>query len=371
MEEDGTPINAFGVQEPDGVRIRSRVGIGRRSQWFEAEQTRLTRIVAVKYLNPFLATSDNFRQTFLDAGRGAASIVHPCAIPIINVFSKENCIATQWCAETPLSKMEKKLDPVQTLRLGDSVLDCLALLHATGRCHGNLSPGNIFINENGRIWIGDFFQPPVMSDGGHIFMGDQRFIAPELLDGNAAANWLCDIFSLGRLLEYVEDEVSRADELNGLIRSMLAIEPAERGGSSMEVHQALKEVRRMEEVRRGLETMTNRRGKRMYRRIPAEFEVSLRKRSASPLETQTILMKTRDIGESGVFVETDDPLIVVGSIVELDFTLKGIEGNVHAFGIVRWMSSSPLPCGVGVQFVEVDQAGLARLRQFLVEKEKE
>lgn len=76
----------------------------------------------------------------------------------------------------------------------------------------------------------------------------------------------------------------------------------------------------------------------------------------------------RDIGESGVFVETDDELIVIGSILELDFTLKGVEGNVHAFGIVRWKSSPPMPRGVGVQFMEVDQAGLARLRKFLESK---
>ena len=110
------------------------------------------------------------------------------------------------------------------------------------------------------------------------------------------------------------------------------------------------------------------RRRRMYRRVPGEFDVSLRRRTATPEETAVILNRIRDIGESGVFVETDDEFIGVGSIIELDFTLKGVEGNVHAFGVVRWKSSPPLPRGVGVQFLEVDQEGLARLRRFLDSK---
>ncbi len=359
----------FDIQEPEGVRIRSRAGVGRRSQWYEAEQVRLTRTVAAKFLRPLLATSEPFRQAFINAGRQAASIVHPAAIPIINIYAQQNCIVSQWCTDKPLRELEGALDPVAVLRLGDSVMDCLASLHATGRCHGNLSPGNVFSGERGEVWIDDFFQPAVMSDKDRIFMSDQRFIAPELLTtGGTRASWVSDVFSLGRLLEYAANPEFRADEMHALFTAMQSTDPANRGETPLETHQALKRVRRLEEMRRGVDTATSRRGKRMYRRIPAEFEVALRRRSASPHETQAILMKTRDIGESGVFVETSDTLIGVGSIVELDITLKGVEGNVHAFGIVRWRSAPPLPMGVGVQFVEVDQAGLARLRQFLVKR---
>jgi hypothetical protein len=121
----------------------------------------------------------------------------------------------------------------------------------------------------------------------------------------------------------------------------------------------------MEEARSNSDSARKRRQGRKYSRVPAEFDVSLRRRSATPGETAVILNKIRDIGENGVFVETDDELLTIGSILELNFALKGAEGNVHAFGIVRWRSEPPMPRGVGVQFLEVDQEGLQKLRQFL------
>lgn len=140
-----------------------------------------------------------------------------------------------------------------------------------------------------------------------------------------------------------------------------------RGGSPGAVLEAFRRLRRLEEARIGRTSLSQRR-KRRYRRIPAAFEVPMRNVRPPPEETAVILMKTLDIGESGVFVETDDDSIGVGSILELDFALRGIEGNVHAFGVVRWRSTAPMPRGVGVQFVEVDQAGLTKLRSFLGSK---
>ncbi|MCL2001432.1 MAG: PilZ domain-containing protein, partial [Planctomycetes bacterium] len=75
--------------------------------------------------------------------------------------------------------------------------------------------------------------------------------------------------------------------------------------------------------------------------------------------------KIGNIGESGVFIETEDELLGVGSILEMDLALEGVAGSIHAFGVVRWRSTPPMPAGVGVQFVEVEQSGLAKLRRFM------
>lgn len=349
--------------DPEGLKLRSQAARGLRSVWFAAEQVRLGRLVAVKYLHPFLAKSPAFLQAFLAAGRQAAGIVHPAALPIINVYPEQHCLAAQWCRGHSLSRLPAPLSPVKTAMVGEVVLDCLSSLHATDRCHGNLSPGNLFLGEEGGIWVEDFFQPPLMLDGERIFMTERRYVAPEVVHGGCS-DWRSDVYSLGRVLAAVSDTSVRSEELGMLLDSMQADDPSHRGGSPEALLAAFRRVRRLEEVRTGQAADSVRR-KRMYRRVPAEFEVSLRRRSATPEETASILMKTRDIGESGVFVETDDDMLKVGSILELDFTLKGIEGNIHAFGIVRWKSSPPMPTGVGVQFVEVDQAGLLRLRKFL------
>lgn len=362
-EADGGSGTPPAKPEPNGLKLSFQAGQSRRSEWYAAEQVRLERLVAVKYLRPLLAESKAFLETFLEAGRQASVIVHPAALPIINVFPVQHCIAVQWCRGASLRELSDSLPPYRVATIGEVVMDCLASLHATGRHHGNISPGNVFTDDDGSVWVEDFFQPPMMHDGERMFMADQRFIAPETLH-TGFANWASDVYSLGRVLGMVVAAENPSEELGMLLDALQSEEPANRGGSPGAVLDAFRRVRRLEAVRMGRNGSVTRR-KRMYRRVPSEFAVALRRRSATPEETAGILMKIRDIGESGVFVETDDELIGVGSILELDFTLKGVEGNVHAFGIVRWRSKSPMARGVGVQFVEVDQEGLARLRRFL------
>ena len=353
-------------REPDGIRVIERVGIGRRSLWYQAEQTRLDRVVALKCLRPFLAESGQFAEAFFEAGRQAATIVHPAALPIINVFPRQYCIAVHWCGGISLKELREPLDALKAVNIAVVAMDCLSALHATDRSHGNLAPGNIFLDESGGVWLDDFFQPPVMNDGERMFRGEHRYIAPEVLS-SGATDWRSDVFSLGCTITECLAGTKCSRELVELLEFMRALDPGRRGESPAAVLSALRRVRRIEFSRQGVDTSVNRR-KRMYRRVPGEFDVSLRRRSASPGETAVILNRIRDVGESGVFVETEDEFIGIGSILELDFALKGVEGNVHAFGVVRWRSSPPMPKGVGVQFLEVDQAGLARLRRFLDNK---
>ncbi len=362
------PDSGFGVEAPDGLRLLERVGVGRRSQWFRSEQVRLNRVVALKVLRPFLGESPRFRESFLEAGRQAAAMVHPAALPIINIFPRQNALAVTWCAGAPMKERIGVLDSIHVARVGEVVMDCLSSLHATGRCHGNLSGGNIFHDDAEGVWLDDFFQPPVMADGERMFRGDYRFIAPEFF-ARGLLDWRSDIFSLGAVLAEVLTRTNAMPELLDCLERMQSLRPEDRAGSPHEVLSRFKGIRRAEEDKTGKGATIRRR--RMYRRVPGEFEVNLRRRSATPEETATILMRIRNIGESGVFVETADDLLVVGSIIELDFGLKGVEGNVHAFGVVRWKSAPPMPRGVGVQFLEVDQAGLTRLRRFLEDKEGE
>ena len=364
VEGKGRGWNAEEFREPDGFRLVERVWVGRRSQWFKAEQIRLGRFVAVKYLRPFLADSLPFRESFFEAGRQAALIVHPAALPVINVFTGHDCMAVQWAPGKSLKELGCAFESRTAALVGETVMDCLSSLHATGRCHGDIAPGNVFYDGE-RVWMDDFFQPPLLLDGDIAFSGEPVFISPEVMSG-AAGDWRSDVFSLGRLIASSLRPETATGELKTLLAIMQTENPDKRGDSPAMIREAFQRIRRLEAAKQGEAPA---RAKRMYRRVPADFDVSLRKRSATPVETAAILMRTRDIGESGVFVETDDDGLVVGSIVELDFTLRGVEGDIHAFGIVRWRSVPPQPRGVGVQFVEVDQAGLARLRRFLGRKQ--
>ncbi|MDR1612070.1 MAG: PilZ domain-containing protein [Planctomycetota bacterium] len=339
----------------DIIRMRHR---GRRSDWFEGVQTMLARTVAVKRLRVDLAAA-GFADSFIEAGRRAAEIVHPSSLPVYNVFPEQNCIVMEWCPDQSLGGKSRVLSTLDALRVGAGVFDCLAGLHATGRCHGNLFPGNVFLLPSGWIRVDDFFQP-ASGAGRPLFADDSRYVAPELLAGGCG-DWRSDLFSLGAILREALAPEAAGDRLSAAIGAFLSAAPERRGASPAAALQFFKASLRREENRLGGSTP---RPQRQYRRIPAEMSVQVKRRSATPVETAAILSKIRDIGENGVFVGVPDPL-AVGSIVELDFELRGDYGNIHAFGVVRWRSEAQAASGMGVQFVEVDDDGVEKLRNYM------
>jgi serine/threonine protein kinase len=346
--------------------ILARLFSGWRSDWFEAEQPRLSRRVALKCLRPEFAADPVVREGFFEAGRRAAMITHPASIPIINLYPGENRMAFELARGKPLRELAGSLPPFRLARMGEVVMDCLAVLHATGRSHGCLSPGNIFLDGQSGVWLTDFFQPPILAPGGAARVGWPDFTAPEILAAAPAAEgWRADIFSLGKCLAFASGPDAAASGPLSLAATLAAADPARRGETPQDILAAFREMRLREEKKAGIAAWEIRRGRRLYRRVPTEFDTTLRRRSATPVETASLLSRIRDIDENGIFVGTGDELIGVGSILELDFSLRGTEDKIHAFGVVRWMSSPPNPKGAGVQFVEVDRESLAKLRNFL------
>lgn len=346
-----------------GIKITGLHCEGARSEWFVGQQTALGRPVAVKRLKAGLAGSFDMRQAFINAGRQAAGIVHPSALAIINLFPDQDAIVMEWCEMLPLRDLEGKLSALDAAKVGIAVMDGLAGLHATDRAHGNLGPGNVFMNLDGQIRINDFFQPPIIDDSDPAFASGKAFAAPEILSGRKP-DWRSDVYSLGKLLARVIDPSEQQEDTAKVIEEMCSPRPDLRAEAPWSAHQRLLKAKRLEERRRGIASPTLARRQRRYRRIPAELSVSVRKRSATPVETAAILSKIRDIGENGVFVSTDDPM-GIGSIVELNFALQGDAGMIHAFGLVRWVAEPPLTPGMGVQFVEVDGIGVESLREYL------
>ncbi|MDR2390096.1 MAG: PilZ domain-containing protein [Planctomycetota bacterium] len=361
--------SAFDARMPAGIRFREHLGSGWRSHWLGVCQVSLERIVAMKLLRPEFADQPEICKTFFEAGQKSAAITHPVAVPIINIFPDQKCLLCELPPGTPLDKQGGSLAPWQLAAMGKAIMDCLASLHATNRCHGCLTPANIFIGDGCDVRLQDFFQPPIVSFDGEIRAGWPDFVAPELFSiaGNAAdGNWRQDAFSLGKCLRYAADPASLESETGTFAATISDPDPAKRGASPSGILNTFRELRRLEEARTGL---TIRRSRRLYRRVPAEFEVSMSLRSVTPTEIGSLLALIHDISENGVFIEIKQGAAPgVGSILELNFSIKGTAESVHAFGVVRWLSSPPLPPGVGIQFVEVDRPALASLRKFIADR---
>src|SRR5215472_12310964 len=70
-----------------GYRVRSVLGRGGMSVVYQAENLRLSSVIALKVLAPELAVDDVFRARFLEESRIAASLSHPNVIPIYDMGS--------------------------------------------------------------------------------------------------------------------------------------------------------------------------------------------------------------------------------------------------------------------------------------------
>src|SRR5438128_12117338 len=93
-----------------GYRMRSVLGRGGMSVVYQAENLRLSNVIALKVLAPELAANDIFRARFLEESRIAASLSHPHVVPIYDMGSSDGLlyIAMRYVSGTALRQMNKK-----------------------------------------------------------------------------------------------------------------------------------------------------------------------------------------------------------------------------------------------------------------------
>ena len=78
-----------------GYRVRSVLGRGGMSVVYQAENLRLSSVIALKVLAPELAADDVFRARFLEESRIAASLNHPNVIPSTTWAPRTTCCTSR------------------------------------------------------------------------------------------------------------------------------------------------------------------------------------------------------------------------------------------------------------------------------------
>jgi serine/threonine-protein kinase len=198
-----------------GYRIRSVLGRGGMSVVYEAENLRLSSVIALKVLAPELAADDVFRARFLEESRIAASLNHPNVIPIYDMGSQDGLlyIAMRYVSGTDLRQMIKKrgrLLPETALFLLAQAARALDAAHSRGLVHRDVKPGNLLIERGGdeadpdHVYLADFgITKHMLSRTGLTstgqFMGTVDYVAPEQIRGISVLG-LADQYSLGCVL---------------------------------------------------------------------------------------------------------------------------------------------------------------------------
>jgi serine/threonine protein kinase len=201
---------------------------------YKAEDTKLRRTVALKFLPPELAESPEAGERFIREAQAAAALSHPhiCTIHEISEEEDQSFIVMEYIEGQSLRQkiLKGPLDQNEVLDIAIQVAEGLEEAHKKGIVHRDIKPGNIMLTEKGAAKVMDFGLAKVF--GGSLItreattMGTVAYMSPEQAKGEVVDH-RTDIWSLGVVLyEMITAQLPFKGEYDqSMIHSILNHEP--------------------------------------------------------------------------------------------------------------------------------------------------
>ncbi len=198
-------------------RVIEKLGAGGMGVVYRAQDVRLGRVVALKFLSGELVKNRQSLERFQREARAVSALNHPniCTLYDIGEYEEQAFLVMEHLAGETLAERLKKgpLPLVQALDLGAQIADALDVAHRQGIVHRDLKPGNVVLTGTGAKLL-DFGlaklqrdplavessaeSPASLTENGAI-LGTVPYMAPEQLEGKPA-DARTDIWALGLVL---------------------------------------------------------------------------------------------------------------------------------------------------------------------------
>jgi len=212
QEENGLdPTRSFKVLSPGTMishyKIIEKIGAGGMGVVYKAADTKLGRIVALKFLPPRLLCDEDARTRFEHEARSASALNHPNITTVYEIDDADGrCfIAMEYVEGRSLKQVIKEgsssFDEIIEIAL--QIGKGLDAAHKKEVIHRDVKPDNIMVNDDGVVKIMDFGLAKLKGvtkltrEG--TTMGTLRFMSPEQVLGKGV-DGRSDIFSMGVVL---------------------------------------------------------------------------------------------------------------------------------------------------------------------------
>lgn len=207
-----------GVLLDGRYRIRRRIARGGMATVYQAIDTRLERIVAIKIIHPEFAGNEAFRSRFDREAKTVAGLTHPNVVAVFDSGRHDGLpyLVMEYVPGRTLRDVltaRGRLSPTEALEVAEPMLAALAAAHRAGLVHRDVKPENILIGEPDGPNDGPLHEPIVKvadfglaraveqtsDETGGQLMATVAYVPPELVR-TGHADTRSDVYSAGIVL---------------------------------------------------------------------------------------------------------------------------------------------------------------------------